>query len=90
MDHLDISRTPGVGPFSPTLRDPVERVAQLRGMASVAFMLLGPHHQLWRTLRAAEADPMAFLQAQDLVEQLPPLWRRKLFATFSRVTWGWR
>ena len=91
MEHrLDTSRIPGVGPFSPTLRDQVERVAQLRGMSTAAFMLLGPRHPLWRLLRAAETDEMAFVQAQEMVEALPSLRRRQLLATFSRVTWGWR
>jgi hypothetical protein len=87
MDQIDASQIPGVGPFSPTLRDQVERVAQLRSMATAAFMLRGPHDALWRTLRAAEVDPIAFERARELIEAMPALWPRKLFATFSRVTW---
>ena len=87
MDHAAAPRPPGVGPFSPTLRDPVERVAQLRGMSTAAFMLLGPRHPLWRILRAAETDEVAFIQAQDLVEALPSLRRRTLLATHMAITW---
>jgi len=59
-------------------------------MSAIAYMLLGPHHPLWRTLRAGEDDPAAFVQAQEMVEALPSLRRRRLLGTFSRVTWGWR
>ena len=31
-----------------------------------------------------------FVQAQEMVEALPSLRRRRLLGTFSRVTWGWR
>jgi hypothetical protein len=77
------------GPWSPDC-DPVECRLQLRGMATAAFMLVGPHDALWRTLRAGEDDAQAFVRAYDLIEALPSLTRRKLLATFSRVTWGWR
>jgi hypothetical protein len=87
MNGASASRIPGVGPFSPTLREQVERVAQLRGMSTAAFMLLGPDHELWRKLRAGETDPVAFARAHEMVEALPSLRRRQLLATHAAVTW---
>ena len=52
------------GPWSPALSNVAERNAQLRSMATNAFM-----------------------QAQDLVERLPPIWRPKLLSVFMHVTW---
>jgi hypothetical protein len=79
------SRLP-YGPWSPGI-DRVECRLQTRGMAVVAYMLRGPHDALWRTLRAAEVDPVAFERAQELLEAMPPLWRHKLLATHMAITW---
>jgi hypothetical protein len=74
------------GPWSPTC-DRIERGKQLRTLASIAYLRLGPRHPLVAELRAAEHDPMALVRAQDLVDALPPLPRRRLIATFSAITW---
>jgi hypothetical protein len=74
------------GPWSSTCGHE-ERCRQLRCMAAIAYMLLGPAHPLWRACRAGEADAMAFLEAQDLVEALPSLHRRRLLATHMAITW---
>jgi hypothetical protein len=73
-------------PWSPTVGE-IERGKQLRSMAAVAYMLLGPCHPLWSTLRRSESDAMAFAAAQDLVEALPALTRRRLLSTFAAITW---
>jgi hypothetical protein len=77
----------GYGPFSPGLSDVAERNAQLRSMGAVAYMMLGPHHPLPAELRAAEVDAVALERAQELVEALPALMRRKLLATHAAITW---
>jgi len=82
----DVRTIGGYGPWSPTC-DQVQRRLQMRCLSAIAYVYLGPAHPLWRTLRAGETDPMAYVQAQDLVEALPALVRRKLLSTFMRVTW---
>lgn len=79
----------GYGPWSPTVSRE-ERGRQLRCMSALAYVYLGPSHPLWSMLRAGETDPTAFVEAQELIEAMPALWRRRLLGTFSRVTWGWR
>jgi hypothetical protein len=49
-------------------------------MATAARLLFGPQHPLWRTLRSAETDAIAFAEAQRLVEALPALYRRRLLS----------
>jgi hypothetical protein len=89
MHHTVASLTSvGYGPWSPALSDATERKAQLRSMAALALVYLGPDHRLVAELRAAEVDPTAFARAHDLVEALPALVRRRLLSTFSRVTYG--
>jgi hypothetical protein len=56
-------------------------------MAAIAYMALGSQHALWRTFRAAEDDGGALMAAQDMVERLPSLHRRRLLAAHSSVTW---
>jgi hypothetical protein len=73
------------GPWSPTCHRE-ERTAQLRTLAAIVHMRLGPHHPLVAALRAAEHDPMAFVRSQDLIDDLPSLTRRQLIATFSAIT----
>lgn len=73
------------GPWSPAC-DRVERGRQLRGMSALALVYFGPG-DLFRALRAAENDPMAFVRAQELVEALPSLRQRHLLAMHARVTW---
>jgi hypothetical protein len=86
MNDTAASRTLGYGPWAPGI-DRVECRLQMRGMSVTAYMLLGPHHPLWRTLRDGETDPTAFVRAQELVEALPSLWRRRLLATHMAITW---
>jgi hypothetical protein len=73
------------GPWSPTC-DRVERGRQLRGMSALVLVYFGPS-DLFRALRAAEGEPIAFIRAQELVEALPSLRRRHLLAAHARVTW---
>jgi len=91
MADIDASRTPaGYGPWSPALSDATERKAQLRSMAALALVYLGPDHRLVTELRAAEVDATALARAQRLVEELPALVRRKLLGSFSAITWSRR
>ena len=74
------------GPWCPTI-DRIERDKQLRSLAALALVYLGPDHRLVADLGDAEVDPMAFARAHDLIETLPALTRRKLLGTFARLTW---
>ena len=74
------------GPWSPTRRGHDERKAQLRSLAALAAAYLGSDHHLVAELRAAETDAMAFVRAQELVDVLPSLTRRRLLSTFSAIT----
>lgn len=74
------------GPWSPTCHRE-ERPLQLRTLRTIAYLRLGPDHPLIAELRAAETDAMSFVKAQDLIEALPALTRRRLLATFSAITW---
>ncbi len=76
----------GYGPWSPTCGYE-ERCRQLRCLSAIAYMLLGPHNALWRTLRSAEADAKAFTDAYTLVETLPALVQRRLLSTHMAITW---
>jgi hypothetical protein len=75
------------GPWSPTIQ-PEERGKQFRSLASIAHVILGPHHPLIGELRRAETDAIAFVKAQELVEKLPALTRRRMLLAFSAVTFG--
>ncbi len=87
MADIDASRTPaGYGPWSPALSDATERKAQLRSMAALALVYLGPDHRLVTELRAAEVDATALARAQRLVEELPALVRRKLLSRTNPTT----
>jgi hypothetical protein len=77
----------GYGPWSPTVNQ-VERGKQLRSMAALAAVYLGSDHPLVGELRAAETDAMSFARAQDMVEALPSLIRRRLLSTFTAITFG--
>jgi hypothetical protein len=72
------------GPWSPTVSRE-ERGKQLRSMAALALVFLGPDNPLWRTLRSAEVDPTAYVEAQSMVERLPSLTRRRLISTFAAI-----
>jgi hypothetical protein len=75
------------GPWSPALRDSIERGKQFRSLASLAAAYFGSGHRLVLELRQAEVDPAAAARAQELIEALPSLHRRRLFSTFSAITW---
>jgi hypothetical protein len=74
------------GPWSPTAT-PEDRTKQLNTLVAVVHMQLGPQHPLIGELRRAETDRIAFRRAQELIEVLPPLHRRRLLATFQAITW---
>jgi hypothetical protein len=75
------------GPWSPTIQRE-ERGKQLRSLASIAHVILGPRHPLIAELRRAETDAIASVKAQDLIEKLPALTRRRMLSVFSAVTFG--
>jgi hypothetical protein len=68
-------------PFSTA--DRIERGRQFRGMATAAYMLCGPHHGLWRLLRAAEVDAKALQNAAAMFDALPSLVARRIVSTFG-------
>jgi hypothetical protein len=74
------------GPWSPTChRD--ERVPQLRTLRTLAHLHLGPEDPWVAQLRAAETDPMAFVQALEGFERIPALRRRQVLASFAAINW---
>jgi hypothetical protein len=75
------------GPWSPGLRDPMERTAQFRSLAMGAAVFFGTSHPIVREFRCAETDPDAAARAFALLDSTPTLTRRRLLATFSSVTW---
>jgi hypothetical protein len=79
-------RNAAYGPWSPGL-PLAERNCQLRCMAGLARVYLGPNHVLPGLLRLAETDDVAFVRAGLLVETLPSRTRRMMLGTFSAVTW---
>jgi hypothetical protein len=74
------------GPWSATVPND-ERFRQLRCLAGIAAVMLGSAHPLTRKLRLAEDDAMSFVRAQELLNMLPALTRRRLLSIFSAVTW---
>jgi hypothetical protein len=62
-------------------------VAQLRCLAGLAAFLVGSAHPLVAALRAAERETDAAWRALAMLDGLPSLTRRRLFATFGAVTW---
>jgi hypothetical protein len=75
------------GPWSPDLRDSVERKAQFRSLATSAAAFLGSGHELVAALRSAENDEAAAAEALALLDATPTLTRRKLLSLFGAVTW---
>jgi hypothetical protein len=74
------------GPWSPTCAAG-ERERQLRCLSAIAYMVCGPHHDLWKLLRQAESDELAFGEAYAAMERLPALTRRRILGTYNAVTW---
>jgi hypothetical protein len=74
------------GPFVPGVVD-VERIAELRSLAALVAVFTGSANPLVAVLRQAETDPEAAAQAQELLDRVPSLTRRRLLSTFGSVTW---
>jgi hypothetical protein len=74
------------GPWSPAA-SPEDRSRQLHTLVAVAHLQLGKDHPLVGELRRAETDRIAFRRAQELIEVLPPLHRRRLLAAFQAIVW---
>jgi hypothetical protein len=74
------------GPWSVGCKGYDERKAQLRSLAAIVHLQLGPRHPLIDALHHAELDGMKFVEAFDEVERLPALHRRRLIATFCAIT----
>jgi hypothetical protein len=68
--------------------DNIEKIAQLRSLAAIAHLQLGPDHALVAQLRAAETDPVAFTLAKETIEALPALTRRQLLSSFGAVNFA--
>jgi hypothetical protein len=79
-------RQAAYGPWSPAI-DRIERDRQLRCMAGLARIYLGPRHELPGLLREAESDDAAFQRAGQFMEALPSRTRRMMLGTFAAVTW---
>lgn len=62
-----------------------ERLARLRAMRAIVFMLCGPHHPLVIALAAAETEPSATEEALRQLEQLPPLRRRRVLSVYAAL-----
>ncbi len=75
------------GPWSPSVSDQTERIAQLRSLAAISAAHLGSDHAIVGILRNAESDHTRFVEAQAYFDALPSLIRRRVLATFSAITW---
>jgi hypothetical protein len=85
--RIDTLRTSvAFGPFLAHV-DRVEKIAQLRSLATSAAAFLGPGHELVSTLRRAENDEAAAAEALALIDKVPSLTKRKLLSLFGSVTW---
>lgn len=73
------------GPWSPGCKGGDQRALMLRCLGTIAFMLR--QQELSALLRKAETDAMSFVEAEQAIEKMPALTRRKLIATFSAITW---
>jgi hypothetical protein len=73
------------GPFVANL-DHAERRARCRALRALGVVLLGQAHPLLPILAAAEADDAALEVAQRMVDELAPLPRRRLLASYLRVS----
>jgi hypothetical protein len=73
--------TSAYGPFVPDL-DPAERLARTRSLRALAIVFAHRHQELITALRAAETDPAALHRANDLLDRLPALNRRRLLAVY--------
>jgi hypothetical protein len=74
-------------PYGPFVdgRDPVERKAQFRALASICACFVGCSHRVVVALRKAECDAGAASTARDLLEDLPARVKRNILSIFSAV-----
>lgn len=74
------------GPFSPNI-EPGERIARLRCLTAIAHLSCGPRSvELVASLRAAEEDAGALLNALTALNRLAPLDRRRIWASYAALT----
>ena len=73
------------GPWTSNLDAP-ERRARIRSMRAIALLLARPHRQLISALAAAESDPAALERAAGLLEGLPSLTRRRVLASYAKLS----
>jgi hypothetical protein len=74
--------------FGPWARgiSPAERLARLRAIRALAMLLCGgPEHPLCLELLAAERDEAALPRALALLDDLAPLPRRRLLASYAAL-----
>jgi hypothetical protein len=72
------------GPFVPSL-DRAERRTRLWGLRALALILLGAAHPVTAALREAEGDDGALARAEDAIDRLAPIPRRRLLAAYARL-----
>jgi hypothetical protein len=61
--------------------------ARVRCMQGIAASVIGPGHPLIAAMRAAETDRLAAERAREILDGLPTLIRRRVLATYMRLTW---
>jgi hypothetical protein len=81
------SRALPFGPWSPDVRDAVERKLQFRSLASLCATFFGTSHPIVSELLAAESDPDAAARALALLDTLPTLIRRRMLSVFGAVNY---
>jgi hypothetical protein len=77
--------TGSFGPWATGISDG-ERLARLRSIRALAFLLCGEAHPLVIALRDAETDPAAAALALAELDALPPLRRRRVLATYAALS----
>ncbi|WP_267428625.1 hypothetical protein [Methylobacterium sp. GC_Met_2] len=74
------------GPFAPTITAS-ERIARLRCLTAIAHLSCGPRSvELVAALREAEADAATLPDALASLNQLAPLDRRRIWASYAAIT----
>lgn len=82
-EKLEMTNRPTFGPWRPGIDD-AERRARCRSMRAVAGLIAGPRADpLVGFLLAAETDDDALELAADALEDLDPLDRRKILASYA-------
>lgn len=73
------------GPWADDLPD-IERVARLRCMRAIVALHCGRVGiVLVEALRAAETDPAALVSSSEKLRLLPPLYRRRVLASYAAL-----